>query len=68
MVRIIYNYISLIINISGDSMKNIKYLIIAFLLFIGINNVLAFDNTAKVYDYAQLLTEKKEQELKNVEL
>lgn len=64
MVRIIYNCFYLIINVSGDNMKNIKYLIIVFLLFIGINNVLAFDNTVKVYDYAQVLPEKKEQELK----
>lgn len=64
MVRIVCDYIYFIINISGDIMKNIKYLIIIFLLFIGINSVLAFDNTVKIYDYAQLLTEKKEQQLK----
>ncbi|MBR6690732.1 MAG: TPM domain-containing protein [Bacilli bacterium] len=45
-------------------MKKLKYLFIAMLLFIGIKNVHAFDNTIKVYDYAQILTEKEETKLK----
>lgn len=50
-------------------MKKIKYLIILFLMFIGINNIYAFDTTQKVYDYAQLLTPAEEANLKrNIEL
>ena len=45
-------------------MKNLKYLILFLLLFIGIKSVNAFDNTIKVYDYAQVLTEKEESKLK----
>lgn len=48
-------------------MKKLKYLIIVMLLFIGLKNVYAiptFDNTTKVYDYAQVLTEKEENKLK----
>lgn len=45
-------------------MKKLKYLILVLLLFIGIKSVNAFDNTIKVYDYAQVLTEKEESELK----
>jgi len=48
-------------------MKNIKILIIILMLFIGIKNVGAikdFDNTIKVYDYAQLLTDKEENKFK----
>ena len=45
-------------------MKNLKYLILVLLLFIGIKSVNAFDNTIKVYDYAQVLTEKEESKLK----
>ena len=45
-------------------MKNFKNLIIIMILFFGIGNVLAFDNTIKVYDYAQVLSEKEEKKLK----
>ena len=48
-------------------MKKIKYLIITLLLFFGIKNVNAiqkFDTTIKVYDYAQILTEREEKKLK----
>lgn len=45
-------------------MKNLKYLILVLFLFIGIKSVNAFDNTIKVYDYAQVLTEKEESKLK----
>lgn len=45
-------------------MKNLKYLIIILLLFIGIRNIYAFDKTDKIYDYAQILTEKEENKLK----
>lgn len=45
-------------------MKKLKYLILVLLLFIGIKSVKAFDNTIKVYDYAQVLTEKEESKLK----
>lgn len=45
-------------------MKNLKYLILVLILFIGIKSVNAFDNTIKVYDYAQVLTEKEESKLK----
>lgn len=45
-------------------MKKIKYIIILFLLFIGINSVLAFDTTKKVYDYANVLSESEEENLK----
>lgn len=46
-------------------MKYIKYLIIFMFLFIGIKNISAFDNTIKVYDYAQVLTEQQEINLKS---
>ena len=45
-------------------MKKIKILFILMLLFIGIKEIKAFDNTIKVYDYAQVLTEKEENKLK----
>ena len=45
-------------------MKKLKYLIIILLLFIGIRNIYAFDKTEKIYDYAQILTEKEENKLK----
>lgn len=48
-------------------MRKIKYLIIIMLFFISIKNVHAipkFDNTIKVYDYAQVLTDKEESKLK----
>lgn len=44
--------------------KKMKLFFIIILLFIGINCVNAFDNTAKVYDYAQVLTPSEELELK----
>lgn len=46
-------------------MRKIKYVIIILMLFIGIKNIKAFtfDNTIKVYDYAQILTEKEEDKL-----
>ena len=46
-------------------MKKLKYLIIILLLFIGIRNIYAFDKTEKIYDYAQILTEKEENKLKS---
>lgn len=46
-------------------MKKFKYLILVLLIFIGIKNVNAFDNTLKVYDYAQVLSTSEEQNLKN---
>lgn len=46
-------------------MKNIKYIIIIFLMFIGISNIYAADNSIKVYDYAQVLTATEEKNLKN---
>ena len=50
-------------------MKNIKYIVLLFLIFVGFNNVKAFDTNAKVYDYAQVLTTKEEQNLrKNINL
>ncbi len=45
-------------------MKKLKFLLILFLMFIGINNVCAFDTSLKVYDYAQVLTSNEEKELK----
>ena len=45
-------------------MKKLKYLLILFLMFIGINSVSAFDTSTKVYDYAQLLTPTEEYNLK----
>ena len=45
-------------------MKNIKYIVLLFLIFIEINNVKAFDTSIKVYDYAQVLTAEEEKDLK----
>lgn len=45
-------------------MKKLKYLLILFLMFIGINNIEAFDTSLKVYDYAQVLTSEEEANLK----
>lgn len=45
-------------------MKRIKYVLILFLLFIGINNIEAFDTSLKVYDYAQVLTQQEEENLR----
>ena len=45
-------------------MRKIKYIIILFLMFVGFNNVSAFDTSLKVYDYAQILTPDEETELK----
>lgn len=45
-------------------MKKLKYLIILLFMFAFIKGVYAFDNTLKVYDYAQILTEKEEKNLK----
>lgn len=45
-------------------MKKLKCLFILIILFIGIKGVNAFDNSLKVYDYAQVLTEKEENNLK----
>lgn len=44
--------------------SKLKVLFILLVLFIGLNYVNAFDKTAKVYDYAQILTEKEEKKLK----
>ena len=41
-----------------------KYLIIILLLFVSMSNVLAFNTSKKIYDYAQILTEKEEKKLK----
>jgi len=46
-------------------MKNIKYILILFLMFIGTCNIYAVDTSDKVYDYAQVLTPTQEKELKN---
>lgn len=45
-------------------MKKLKYLLILFLMVIGINNVQAFDTSLKVYDYAQVLTQEEESNLR----
>jgi len=45
-------------------MKKLKYLLILFLVFFGINTVNAFDTSLKVYDYAQVLTPEEEKNLK----
>ena len=45
-------------------MKNIKYLVLLFLMFVSINNVSAFNTNLKVYDYAQVLTSEEEKNLK----
>lgn len=46
-------------------MKKLRYLVIVILLLVGVKNIYAytFDNTIKVYDYAQILTEKQENKL-----
>jgi len=46
-------------------MKKIKYILILFLMFIGINNISAFDTSLKVYDYAQVLTPSEEANLRS---
>lgn len=46
-------------------MKKIKILFALLFIFIGIKSVSAFDNTLKVYDYAQALTQQEELQLKN---
>jgi len=48
----------------GEIMKNFKMLFTLLLIFIGISSVYAFDNTIKVYDYAQVLTSDEEDKLK----
>jgi len=45
-------------------MKKFQYLLIIFLMFLFIDNTLAFDTNKKVYDYAQVLTDKQELKLK----
>lgn len=45
-------------------MRKLKYLLILFLLFVGINNIKAFDTSLKVYDYAQVLSLEEEENLK----
>lgn len=47
-------------------MKKLKIIFIFILIFIGIKNVSAFDNTLKVYDYAQVLTSTEETALKQL--
>jgi len=50
-------------------MRYLKYLILLFLIFTGINSVDAFNTNLKVYDYAQILTLEEEQNLKsNIDL
>lgn len=45
-------------------MKKFKIVFIFLFIFIGISSVSAFDTTAKVYDYAQVLTTSEEEKLK----
>lgn len=45
-------------------MKKLKYLILAIVLFLTLQNVSAFDKELKVYDYAQVLTPEEEEKLK----
>ena len=45
-------------------MKKFKIIFIFLFIFIGISTVKAFDTTAKVYDYAQVLTTSEEEKLK----
>lgn len=45
-------------------MKKFKILFAILLIFIGIKSVNAFDNTLKVYDYAQVLSNEEEEQLK----
>lgn len=45
-------------------MRNLKIIFIFILMLIGINSVSAFDTTLKVYDYAQVLTDTEETDLK----
>lgn len=45
-------------------MKKFKILFALLLVFVGIKSVCAFDNTIKVYDYAQVLTSDEESKLK----
>lgn len=45
-------------------MKKLKILFTFILIFIGVKSVYAFDNTLKVYDYAQVLTSSEEEKLK----
>ena len=45
-------------------MNKLKYLLILFLMFICLNDVFAFDVNKKIYDYAQVLTNKQEAKLK----
>ena len=47
-------------------MKKLKILFIFILIFIITNTVSAFDNTLKVYDYAQVLTNSEETNLKEL--
>lgn len=50
-------------------MRKLKYLLIVFLMFIFIDNTLAFNTNKKIYDYAQVLTDKQEVKLKrNIDL
>lgn len=46
-------------------MRKFKFLFAILLIFIGIKGVYAFDNTIKVYDYAQVLNADEEDKLKN---
>lgn len=45
-------------------MRKLKFFLIVFLIFICLNNVFAFDINKKIYDYAQILTDKQELKLK----
>lgn len=47
-------------------MRKFKFLFVLLVLFIGILKVSAFDNTVKIYDYAQILTNNQEQRLKKL--
>lgn len=60
----IFTYCFWYLFCTGDAMKKIKYLFLTLILFLNIQFVYAFDNTIKVYDYAQTLTEKEQNDLK----
>lgn len=45
-------------------MKKFKIIFTILLMFIGIKNICAVDNTLKVYDYAQVLNSSEEEKLK----
>ena len=46
-------------------MNKLKYFILLFIFLLNIGNIYAFDTSKKVYDYAQVLTLKEENKLRN---